>query len=87
MNKIGYKGKGLGKAEDGIIEPIASKIVDLKGNEAGAQNKVCSLLILYDSILNQLDEKRLSKKGDVKVFIKGVAQLSAGIRIFLMRCD
>ena len=67
MKKMGYyKGKGLGKAEDGITEAIT--ISDTRPANVFKSEKQKKLVyIASDSILNQMDEKLLSKKYDVKV--------------------
>ena len=61
MKKMGYyKGKGLGKAEDGITEAIT--ISDTRPANVFKSEKQKKLVyIASDSILNQMDEKLLSK--------------------------
>ena len=58
MNKMGYGGLGLGKEENGITEPIVSEPRGL-GEPKEKRQTIC---ILSDSILNRLDEKRLSNE-------------------------
>ena len=74
MKKMGYKGKGLGKTENGITEPIRVEKKDrfepTKGKN-GDSKKRKLVYILSDSMLNQLDQKRLSKKYDVIVKCHG----------------
>ena len=74
MNKMGYKGKGLGKTENGITETIKIKPRKIGVNDTRKKKlpeKRMKLYILSDSMLNQMDEKRLSKKLDVKVHCHG----------------
>ena len=72
LNKMGFSGKGLGKTENGITEPIiaenlgafsTSKLVDEK------ENKRKLLYVLSSSMLNQLDENRLGNN-DVEVRVQ-----------------
>ena len=65
MENMGYKGKGLGKSENGITEPISIKRPELdKGKK--------KLYIISSSMLNQIDEKRLSTNNvEVKVRCHG----------------
>ena len=67
MKKMGYyKGKGLGKTEDGITEAITIKDA-FPTNILKSEKQKKLVYIASDSMLNQLDEKLLSKKYDVKV--------------------
>ena len=63
MQNMGYKGEGLGKSENGIKEPISSKPHELDKGDAKL------LYILSSSMLNQMDENRLSK-GNMKVKVR-----------------
>ena len=63
MQNMGYKGEGLGKSENGIKEPISSKPRELdKGSPK-------LLYILSSSMLNQMDENRLTKS-NMKVKVR-----------------
>ena len=64
LNKMGFRGNGLGKAEDGITEPVTI--------QPRAINKEKLLYIASSSMMNQMDEKRLSRHNmDVKVRCHG----------------
>ena len=64
LNKMGFRGNGLGKAEDGITEPVTIQPI--------AINKSKLLYIASSSMMNQMDEKRLSRHNmDVKVRCHG----------------
>ena len=79
MNKMGYKGQGLGKKENGITEPITIKTTGLGANitlrkkKATKQNptKRKQLHILSDSMMNSIDNKRVSRNLDVKIDCHG----------------
>ena len=60
---MGYKGNGLGKTENGITEPISSKAREL---EKGVPK---TLYVLSSSMLNQMDENRLSRS-NIKVKVQ-----------------
>ena len=64
--KVRYNGKGLGKDEDGIIEPIQVNAPNLP-YMARHQAKRNSIYSASDSMLNQIDGERLSCTHDVKV--------------------
>lgn len=63
LNKMGYRGQGLGKDENGMKEVIninpsnKFKAAETNLNEEKNRRKIC---ILSDSMLNRLDGKRLS---------------------------
>ena len=63
LDKMGYRGQGLGKHENGIIEAIDAKPAnkfkteEKKSYDEKNRKKIC---ILSGSMLNRLDEKRLS---------------------------
>ena len=72
LNKMGFSGKGLGKTENGITEPITtcnmgtfhqSKSV----KDEGSNRKL--LYVLSSSMLNQMDGERLSNN-DVEVRVQ-----------------
>lgn len=72
MNKMGFKGNGLGRREDGITEPIMAQGKQVFNQDLENMMQ-CNkqIYILSDSMLNQIDDKRLSKKCDVKVKCHG----------------
>ena len=68
LNQQGYQGKGLGKAGDGITEPIRSE--SAKFIQSKENRKI--VYILSDSMLNRLEQKRLSdKRFDVRLECHG----------------
>ena len=76
LNTMGYKGKGLGKFENGITEPVkATKsnvfgVGNIQKEEIHQKKKI--LYIASSSMLNQMDEKRLSRDNiNVKVQCHG----------------
>ena len=69
MKKMGYKGKGLGKDENGIMEPITIEHPQILGAAQKRKNHKKLFYILSSSMLNQMDEERLSNK-DVNVKIQ-----------------
>ena len=60
MTHMGYRGKGLGKSENGIREAITVKprVPRVKSRREPPKRK--TLYILSDSMLNGIDEKRLT---------------------------
>ena len=73
INKMGFTGKGLGIAEDGIREPIeikAKRSFNMKDKSTKKSNKP-TICVLSDSMLNQINGEKLSRKKDVKVFSCG----------------
>ena len=72
MKKMGHNGKGLGNAENGIVESIpVGKSHGLGALVPKKPDQRKTLCILSDSMLNQLDERKLSKKHDVKLKCHG----------------
>ena len=59
MNKIGYKGKILGKTENGIMETITIKPRGFSVNNTAKKRK--KIYIISDSMLNQMDKKGSAK--------------------------
>ena len=69
FQKMGYKGKGLGKNEDGITEAITIADTQLSMGESNTRQKQKLLYVASSSMLNQMEEKRLSR-GDIQVKVR-----------------
>ena len=74
MHKMGYKGRGLGKKENGRretipLEPKRFRKNEKKETETKTNRKL--LYILSDSMLNQMDQAKLSKQLDVRIGCHG----------------
>ena len=68
MDKMGYGGKGLGKKENGIIEPVEIKRKSsFVGNKNVSQNERKLVCILSDSMLNRINRERLSNEKGVAI--------------------
>ena len=73
MSKYGYQGKGLGKREDGIIEPIIGERKTAFGEEKTASKTAFdtwpkrTVLFAGDSMLNNVRERLLGKNVNVNV--------------------
>ena len=76
MKRMGYNGRGLGKFENGIIEPISIHNIRTKDTDQMTQSKVPTnkesddriekgkmlFYVISSSMLNQMDGERLSNK-------------------------
>ena len=72
MERMGYKGKGLGKRENGIREPITVEKRNFEQAFSNTPEKPKKLVyIASDSMLNQLKAKKLSNQYEVKVRYHG----------------
>ena len=74
MKKFGYAGKGLGKHENGIVEPIGVNIKPPSNKQAAFDltdaNRMWprnTILITGSSLLRGIDENTMSRKYNVKV--------------------
>ena len=70
LNKMGFRGKGLGKCENGISEPIQIEKKSSFKKESNPETQNELIYVLSDSMFNQIDEKRLNVSKDVKVKVK-----------------
>ena len=66
---MGYKGKGLGKSENGITEAVKIETSRTLGFKDTAESPTKCLCIASRSMLHRMDEKRLRQTTNLVEYI------------------
>ena len=67
LYKMGWKGKGLGKYEQGILKPLITKVLNKKGESEIINENPHYELDKYFSNTNIIDDKNLLKKDNIEL--------------------